>query len=93
MPAKSHYRPEYQAALETFRTLRERTGKNQTEFAILLGRSQTFVSAAERGAVRLDALQIADWVLTCKASMEEWGRMMDQALRPARPTRRRRAAE
>jgi transcriptional regulator with XRE-family HTH domain len=77
---KSHYRDEYQAVLEIFRTLRERTGLNQTEFAVRLQRTQSYVSGAERGAVRLDPLQVVDWVRECGSNMTEWGAMMDEAI-------------
>jgi transcriptional regulator with XRE-family HTH domain len=60
-PPKSVFRPEIQPLLNLLREAREATGMNQTAFAAKLGRSQTYVSSAERGAVRLDALQLRDW--------------------------------
>lgn len=88
MSSKSHYRDEYQAVLQTFRTLRERTGLNQTDFSALLGRTQTYVSAAERGAVRLDPLQVVDWVRACGSSMTEWGAMMDTVVGRKAPSKK-----
>jgi transcriptional regulator with XRE-family HTH domain len=89
MPSKSHYRDEYQAVLQIFRTLRERTGLNQTEFSAELGRTQTYVSGAERGAVRLDPLQVLDWVRASGSTMSEWGTMMDEAVgRKAAPKKK-----
>jgi transcriptional regulator with XRE-family HTH domain len=80
---KSLHRYEYRAILDTFRALRARLGPEWTQmrFAEALGRSQTYVSAVERGAIRMDALQIYDWVSLCGASMEEWGKMVDEGLR------------
>ncbi|WP_157511036.1 helix-turn-helix transcriptional regulator [Frateuria sp. Soil773] len=79
---KSLYRPELQVFLGVLRTLRERTELNQTDFAQRLGRSQTYVSAAERGAVRLDGLQLMDWVRACDADLREWADLIESQLTP-----------
>jgi transcriptional regulator with XRE-family HTH domain len=91
---KSLYRPEYRAALDILRQLREHAGMTQAELAEQIGRTQTFTSSVERGATRVDSLQIYAWVRACGATMEQWGRMMDQALAtPSLPPERGRKAK
>lgn len=82
-PAKSIYRPENQAVIGVLRSLRERTGLNQTQFAEVLGRNQTYVSSAERGA-KLDTLQIRDWCLACGTDLLGWAVEVEKALKSAR---------
>jgi len=90
-PPKSLYRPENQLVLGVLRALRERTGLNQTDFAAKLGRSQTYVSAAERGS-RLDTLQIRDWCLACGTDLVGWAMEIEKAL-GARPGSKRKTAK
>jgi len=78
-PSKSLYRPENQAVLGVLRSMRERTGLNQTEFAEALGRTQSYVSAAERGA-RLDTLQLRDWAHACGTDLVGWAKEVEKAL-------------
>jgi transcriptional regulator with XRE-family HTH domain len=78
-PSKSLYRPENQAVLGVLRALRDRTELNQTEFAAVLGRTQSYVSAAERGA-RLDTLQIRDWAHACGTDLVGWAKEVEKAL-------------
>jgi transcriptional regulator with XRE-family HTH domain len=66
--------------LGVLRDLRERTELNQTDFGQHLGRSQTYVSAAERGAVRLDGLQLMDWVRACDADLRDWADLIESQL-------------
>lgn len=88
MAEKSIYKDEYKAALQVLRTLRQLAAQReggaltQAEFAKRIGRTQTFVSAAERGTTRLDAVQLQAWCYACGATLEEWGRRMDEALKP-----------
>lgn len=53
---KSVHRPDNQAVLDSLRELREDADLLQSELAERLGRPQSFVSSAERGVIRLDAL-------------------------------------
>jgi len=79
---KSLYRPENQVFLNTLRSLREATDLNQTDFAEVLGRSQTYVSSAERGAVRLDGLQLRDWCRACGVTLVDWATEVEKQLPP-----------
>lgn len=77
---KSIYRPEILVVIGLLREMREATGLNQTAFAAKLARSQTYVSQAERGAVRLDALQLRDWCRACGTDLIDWAQRMEGAL-------------
>jgi len=90
LPArKSLYREETPVFVGVLRALRERTGLNQTDFAVKLGRSQTYVSSAERSAVRLDGLQLMDWVRACGSNLREWADLIENQLspEPVKPTK------
>jgi len=78
-PAKSIHRPENQVIIELLRTFRERTGLNQVQFAEALGRTQSYVSAAERGS-KMDTLQIRDWCHACGTDLIDWATAVEKAL-------------
>lgn len=78
-PERSVYRPENQAVLGLLREFRERTGLNQVEFAAKLGRSQAYVSAAERLS-RLDTLQIRDWCAACGLTLVDFATEIESRL-------------
>jgi len=92
---KSLYRPENAALLASFRELRVAAKLSQQEFADRLGANQSFVSAVEKGVVRMDALQIRDWCEAAGVSMEAWlkvfGALLEarEALRDDSPARER----
>lgn len=66
---KSLHRPEYKAVLATLLEIREEADLFQAELGKKLGRSQSYVSMAERGAIRLDPLQLRDWCLACDTTL------------------------
>ncbi|HEY9132884.1 MAG TPA: helix-turn-helix transcriptional regulator [Dyella sp.] len=78
--AKSIYRPENQVIIELLRVFRDRTGLNQVQFAEVLGRTQSYVSAAERGA-KMDTLQIRDWCIACGTDLVTWATEVERALK------------
>lgn len=82
-PAKSIHRPENQIVIELLRAFRERTGMNQVQFAEALGRTQSYVSAAERGA-KMDTLQVRDWCLACGTDLIAWATEVEKVLGGAR---------
>lgn len=87
---KSIYRPEMQAVIGLLRSLREATGMNQTSFATKLGRSQAYVSQAERGAVRLDTLQLRDWCHACGTDLVHFAQQIEAILGGTTATRKKR---
>ncbi|ATD68150.1 transcriptional regulator [Luteimonas chenhongjianii] len=60
MSKKTIDRPEYRELVGRLRTLREESGKSQTELARLLGWPQQRLSAIEAGARRLDIIEFVE---------------------------------
>lgn len=79
-PVRSVYRAEHQAVVGVLRSLREQAGLTQMELADRLGRTQSYVSAAERGS-KLDALQLRDWCLACGSDLVAWAKAIEKALK------------
>ena len=61
---KSIYSPEQSELLKLLREKRKAAGLSQTELALRLGRSQSFVSKYESGELRLDLVELS---LICRA--------------------------
>ncbi len=78
---KSIYRAENQAFLTTLRGLRTKANLTQADLAQRLGRSQNFVTAAERGVTRLDGLQLRDWCIACGTDLVAWAKAVEKALK------------
>lgn len=74
---KSVNRPENQAVLDSLRELREAADLLQSELAERLGRPQSYISSAERGVIRLDALQLADWAEACGSTLTGLAQVID----------------
>jgi len=55
----------------------------QAELAEAAGVSQPYVSQVESGLIRLDPLQLEDWLQACDSSMERFGRILRKRLRAA----------
>jgi transcriptional regulator with XRE-family HTH domain len=85
---KSLHRPEYQAVLETLLAMREDADLLQSELAKKLGRSQSYVSMAERGAIRLDALQLHDWCMACGTTLAAYVERLEHRWSSAKGSRR-----
>jgi len=88
---KSLYRPENQTFLATLRAIRKRAGLTQGELGERLGRTQNYVTAAERGVVRLDWLHTRDWCQACSADLVIWATEIEQALDGRSAAKRKRA--
>lgn len=57
---KAIYRPEYEVFLSLLKDRRIKAGLTQVQCSTALGRPQSFMSDVERGARRLDIIQIYD---------------------------------
>lgn len=77
---KSIYRPENQAFLSVLRGLRTKANLTQADLAQRLGRSQNFITAAERGVTRLDGLQLRDWCVACGTDLVVWAKAVEKNL-------------
>lgn len=89
--AKSLYRPENQIFLATLRAVRTRANLSQKELAEHLGRSQNYVTAAERGVTRLDGLQLRDWCRACGTDLLAWAAEIEAQLAPPKRSVRKAA--
>ncbi|ULU23170.1 helix-turn-helix domain-containing protein [Dyella terrae] len=76
---KSLHRPEYAAVLKTLVDLRGEAGLLQAELGRKLGRSQSYVSMAERGIIRLDALQLHDWSSACGSTLTAFAKRLEKS--------------
>jgi transcriptional regulator with XRE-family HTH domain len=85
-PVRSVYRVEHQAVVGVLRAFRDGAGLTQVELAERLGRTQSYVSSAERGS-KLDALQLRDWCVACEKDLVAWAKAVEAAL--AGPSKRR----
>lgn len=52
----------------------------QADLAKASGVSQPYVSQVESGLIRLDGLQLTDWVHACGSNMERFGRALEKRL-------------
>lgn len=77
---KSIYRRENTCFLEALRAAREKAGLTQVELGERLGRPQAFITGAERGVVRLDGLQIHDWMEACDSDLVAWAKDVEARL-------------
>jgi transcriptional regulator with XRE-family HTH domain len=90
--SKSIHRPEYRLFCAVLRESREHAGLTQAVLAKRLKRPQTFVSAVERGLVRLDFLQMRDWCVRCRTSVADLANEFEAQLRALKKVRRTRGA-
>ena len=86
MPTPS-LRPPAEPLHKRLRRLREARGLRQRDLAKKLGRSQAYVSNAERGERRLDVIELHQWLTALGEGFMEFVRQIDDELRTtvARP--------
>ena len=58
----SEYERNYQRFVDNLKKARKETGYTQIEVSKLLNKSQSYVSKIERGELRLDIVQLLDFV-------------------------------
>jgi hypothetical protein len=66
--------------LEELQDVREQAGMTQIDLGLRLGRTQNYVSTTERGAIRLDGLQLRDWCQACGTDLVSWAREIESQL-------------
>ena len=69
---KSIYSPEHRQFLDLLKEAREVCGISQTELAARLEWEQTLVSRTERGARRLDVLELRHWLAALDVELVEF---------------------
>lgn len=77
---KTIHRHEYQVLLRLLREQREKAGKTQTDCSEALERSQSFISDVERGARRLDLIQLRDLCLFLGVSLTDFVKHFEKEL-------------
>jgi transcriptional regulator with XRE-family HTH domain len=60
--------------------MRTKAKLTQAEFAEAAGVSQPYVSQVESGLIRLDGLQLVDWVHACGSDLGRFGRALEKRL-------------
>lgn len=80
MPAKSIHKAEYQPLLALLRAMREKSELNQAELAAKLARPQSYISDVERGARRLDLLQLREYCLACGQDLVPFVKKFEKAV-------------
>lgn len=77
---KSIHRRENELLSEVLREVRTAAGFSQVLMSKKMKRSQSFVSTAERGLVRLDFLQLRDWCALCGTTVNAFSDTFEQRL-------------
>ena len=86
---KSIHRRENDLLSEVLRDVRMAAGFSQVLLSEKMKRSQSFVSTAERGLVRLDFLQLRDWCALCGTTVNAFSDTFEQRLKQQRERRKR----
>lgn len=84
---KSIFTQQYRVLLDLLREQRRGAGVTQVELAKRLLRTQSFVSKAERGEIRLDVVQLRTICLAIDTTLGEF--IAEFERRVSRPKRRR----
>lgn len=77
---KTIHRHEYAVLLRLIREQRRRGGLTQAECSAALDRPQSFMSDVERGARRLDIVQLRDLCRVLKTDLPAFVRAFERAL-------------
>lgn len=78
--SKTIHKAEYPAFLELLVEARKRAGLTQVQLAAKAGLSQPYISAVERGGLRLDALQLRAWLHVCGTDLGAFGAELEARL-------------
>lgn len=78
--SKSIYKVEYPIFLELLKEIRKISGLTQSQLASKTGLSQPYVSAVERGGLRLDTLQLRTWLHACGTDLGAFGTELESRL-------------
>jgi transcriptional regulator with XRE-family HTH domain len=77
---KTIHRQEYRVLLRLIKARRRRAGLTQAECSAALGHAPSFMSDVERGARRLDVLQLRDLCRVLKTDLPAFVRGFERAL-------------
>lgn len=79
--SKTIHRTEYAVLLRLIREHRKRAGLTQAQCSDALGRPQSFMSDVERGARRLDVVQLRDLCRIFKTDLLAFVKAFERALK------------
>ena len=85
---KSIYTDEYSLFLRELRQVREEKGLTQTDIAVRLGQTQSFISKVERGERRLDVVELRAYCDALEIPFPVFVRKLDAKILDAREKRR-----
>ncbi|HWV44596.1 MAG TPA: helix-turn-helix transcriptional regulator [Nitrospira sp.] len=78
--SKTIHKAEYPVFLELLIEARKGAGLTQVQLAAKTGLSQPYVSAVERGGLRLDTLQLRAWLQACGSNLGAFGAELEDRL-------------
>jgi transcriptional regulator with XRE-family HTH domain len=78
---KSIHSKEYPVFLQLLIETRQEADLTQAKLAHKTGLSQPYVSAVERGILRLDTLQLRTWLLGCGSDLGTFGAELEKRLK------------
>ncbi|GGA17046.1 helix-turn-helix domain-containing protein [Dyella nitratireducens] len=78
---KSIHSKEYPVFLQLLVEIRQEADLTQTKLAQKTGLSQPYVSAVERGVLRLDTLQLRTWLHGCDSDLGTFGTELERRLK------------
>lgn len=79
--SKTIHKAEYPVFLDLLVEARKGAGLTQVQLATKSGLSQPYVSAVERGGLRLDTLQLRTWLHACGSDLGVFGTELERRLR------------
>ncbi len=80
---KTIHQAEYPVFLELLKEARTAAGLTQVQLAEITDLSQSYVSAVERGVLRLDTLQLRSWLKGCGVDLGTFSSELDRRLTKA----------
>ena len=89
---KSVFSPDYEAVLRVLVRYRKAAGFTQVDLAETLGRTQSSVSKLERGALRLDIIQLRSVCKALGVTLVEFVQELEEEIKAATPKKRVRRA-
>jgi len=69
--AKSQFAIIYRKVPHLLREMREQAGLTQREFAVRVGKTQSWVYKSESGLRRIDTAEFLDWCVGCEIKPDE----------------------
>jgi transcriptional regulator with XRE-family HTH domain len=80
---KTIHRKQYPYFLELLLEVRKKAGITQAALGEAASLSQPYVSQVEAGTLRLDTVQLRDWLHACGSNLGKFGRELEKRLKAA----------